>query len=91
MFGKKKHLGPKPRYAIVASFKGSSEPELAEDAIPVAGGGTDMDVTLGVVYSNPEDARAHLCNNELPTRDKPAADGTWYAIRDVETQEILDE
>ncbi|MCS6759588.1 MAG: hypothetical protein MO852_11995 [Candidatus Devosia euplotis] len=89
MFGRrKKHLGPKSRYAIVVSLKGSGEPELAADAIPAAG--ADMAVATGVIYSSPDDARAHLRNNELPTRDNPAADGTWYAIRDVETQVILD-
>lgn len=88
LFGKQKIPGPEPRYAIVCSTGESGEPILAMDDVPVDGAG--LAASVGVVFSSRDDADAYLVDNELPTRERAAVDGTWYAVQDTKTGELLD-
>lgn len=79
---------PEPRYAVVVSRAGQAEPELLMGGIAADGAG--LDVPAGVVFSSLDDAQRHLRFNGLPTRENPRDDGTFCAIRDTRTGELVE-
>ncbi len=87
MTGRRRRPVPEPRYAVVVSRGGASDPELLMGGIPTTG--ADLNVSAGVVYSNLDSAFADITRNGLPTRAAPSDDGTWCAVRDTKTGAIL--
>lgn len=78
MTGRRRRSVPEPRYAVVVSQGGASDPELLMDGIPTTG--ADLNVSAGVVYSNLDSAFGDITRNGLPTRAAPSDDGTWCAF-----------
>lgn len=83
---------PKPVYSIVRMVGqdiGDARHELHMSPALREGTGA-LEVSVGVIYSNLGSALEDIIRNGEPTRLHPDEDGSWVAVRHIETGDIFE-